>query len=774
MYFKRNLQFKISVVTTVLILCLFLTLGSFASVYWSGEFNKNILLALFGGVLFVVTFLIILLKQFIASLQALMDHLQSIFASKGQPFVCEVSGDDEIGQIGHAFDEILSHLEDRYQFLQNIMDSVPNPLFYEDVTGTYLGCNKTYLTFLGKTADQVIGKTVFDILSEEAAKLTFEHDQAILKSGSGLNYEVQVIRNDGQFRTALVTKALFLNRDGSIGGFVASFSDITDWQILDEQVRKLSTAVEQSPVSIIITDVKGRIEYVNPRFCLTTGYSREEAIGNNPRILKSGELSSGDYENLWQTILSGNEWRGEFHNQRKDGILFWEFASISPLKDQNGKVTGFIAVKEDISARKAFEKAFAQSQAELQNKHQQLESIFASVHEAKLEWEATLDRLDDVVILTDSSQCIKRCNRLLCELTGQDYEQMINKPWRSLLLSSGFVFINESDQRGELIHQPSRRLFDLNIFTMLDQENGQISGYVLSLNDTTKIRAVTEELKRTSLELIEAQQTVFQQEKMASIGQLAAGVAHEINNPMGFISSNLSTLEKYLERIREFVSNQDSLVASIGSKEDKNSLCELRKKLKIDYIFEDTQNLISESQDGAGRVRRIVQDLKSFSRVDQTEFSTIDINGCIESTINVAWNEIKYIATLNREFGDIPFVRCFPQQINQVFLNLLVNAAQAMKEQGTITVKTWNDDASVFISVADTGSGMPPDVMSRIFEPFYTTKDVGKGTGLGLSISYDIIKKHNGDIFVESVPGSGTTFTIRLPLNMDVNQDAIQ
>ncbi len=257
---------------------------------------------------------------------------------------------------------------------------------------------------------------------------------------------------------------------------------------------------------------------------------------------------------------------------------------------------------------------------------------------------------------------------------------------------------------------------------------------------------------------------------MASIGQLAAGVAHEINNPMGFITSNLGSLDKYVGRLTEYIGVVDQALQQCGDGTVSTPVQEARKRLKIDLILEDAHQLIAESQDGAGRVRRIVQDLKNFSRVDQAETALIDLNESLETTINIAWNELKYVAELQRDFGDIPRVRCFPQQLNQVFLNLLVNAAHALGEnRGQITVGTRQEEDQVLVTVSDTGCGMPPEVQRRIFEPFFTTKEVGKGTGLGLSISYDIIKKHGGTIEVESEVGRGTTFMVRLPI--DVQQE---
>ena len=271
-------------------------------------------------------------------------------------------------------------------------------------------------------------------------------------------------------------------------------------------------------------------------------------------------------------------------------------------------------------------------------------------------------------------------------------------------------------------------------------------------------------LEEAYAELKETQAKILQQEKMASIGQLAAGVAHEINNPMGFISSNLGTLEKYASRLAAFTRTQAEAAAPLLPPEERERLEAKKREWKIDYILSDIQALIRESQEGAQRVRTIVQNLKSFSRLDETKEQPADLNECLESTINIVWNEIKYKATLRREYGELPLTRCRPQELNQVFMNLLVNAAHAMESQGEIRVRTWAEGGSIYVEVADTGCGIPEENLSRIFEPFFTTKEVGKGTGLGLSIAYDIVKKHGGEISVESTMGEGTTFRVRIPV----------
>ncbi|HPX60679.1 MAG TPA: ATP-binding protein [Deltaproteobacteria bacterium] len=286
-----------------------------------------------------------------------------------------------------------------------------------------------------------------------------------------------------------------------------------------------------------------------------------------------------------------------------------------------------------------------------------------------------------------------------------------------------------------------------------------------------RVRERTAELEQANKDLKSVQSQMLQQEKMASVGQLAAGVAHEINNPMGFIISNLSTLSKYLSRIVEFQQAQDDLINTLTLSQPQQpcpqqvELDNLRRQLKIDMAIRDAGPLIAESLDGGDRIKQIVQNLKSFARVDEGEYKTADINAGLESTLSIVWNELKYKATVEKHYGEIPAIICNAGQLNQVFMNLLVNAGHAIENRGTISISTWQENDSVMISVSDTGCGIPPEKINRIFEPFFTTKEVGKGTGLGLSIAYDIVKKHAGEIHVDSRIGQGTTFTVRLPIH---------
>ncbi|MCX6640534.1 MAG: response regulator [bacterium] len=323
--------------------------------------------------------------------------------------------------------------------------------------------------------------------------------------------------------------------------------------------------------------------------------------------------------------------------------------------------------------------------------------------------------------------------------------------------------------------------------TPIQDDEGKTAGYIWIGKDITEQLALQSTLKEYALnlekrvaertsELVErkvevekalsqlqdTQVQLLQAEKMASLGQLAAGVAHEINNPMGFINSNLSTLKKYIVNVREYFLGVDR--ALTGGSVSVDELARLKRTKKIDFILEDIASVIDESLEGTDRVKTIVQDLKDFSHQDRGTLVEYDINKGIKSTLNIVWNELKYKSEVIEELGDVPSIRCYPQQLNQVFMNVLVNAAQAIHERGKITVRSYTFEDMVCVEIGDTGSGIKPEDQAKIFEPFFTTKEVGKGTGLGLSISYRIIERHGGTIEVESEVGVGTTFKIKLPV----------
>lgn len=274
--------------------------------------------------------------------------------------------------------------------------------------------------------------------------------------------------------------------------------------------------------------------------------------------------------------------------------------------------------------------------------------------------------------------------------------------------------------------------------------------------------------------LMKASSQLHQAEKMASVGQLAAGIAHEINNPIGFVSSNLRTLSEYRKDMNHLLKMYTEMkenckaAGTIGLndplKEMLQSIEAFEHEIDLNYVLEDSESLIRESRDGVDRIKKIVQDLKNFAHPGEDTMQEADINACLDSTLNVIWNEIKYKAEVDKHYGDIPTVVCFPQQLNQVFLNIIINAAQAIETKGLITIRTETCPHGVQIKIRDNGSGIEEKNQSRIYDPFFTTKEVGKGTGLGMNVAYNIIKKHNGTIDLWSEVGVGTEFTITLPV----------
>ena len=272
-------------------------------------------------------------------------------------------------------------------------------------------------------------------------------------------------------------------------------------------------------------------------------------------------------------------------------------------------------------------------------------------------------------------------------------------------------------------------------------------------------------------ELQRAKDQLVQSEKLASIGQLAAGVAHEINNPVGYVFSNFGTLAKYLDDLFRMLAAYEAAEGQLAGTPAGEQLAALRAEIELDYLKEDVPQLMNESREGISRVRKIVQDLKDFSHVDaRREWEWTDLHRGIDSTLNIVNNEIKYKADVVKAYGELPQVQCLSSELNQVFMNLLVNAAHAMPggqgRRGTIHIRSGVEGggSEVWVEIEDDGCGIAKENLGRIFDPFFTTKAVGQGTGLGLSLSYGIVKKHHGRMDVDSEPGRGTRFRVTVPV----------
>lgn len=748
----------------------------------------GILLSL--GVVWLVT------RRLTQPILQLIEHLDGAMNSRDTWHPLEVKTGDEIERLADTFNTLVdtfhqqndsltfmqTEMQQQKAFVEGVLNKAAVPIFVLDADHRIIVWNSAIEDLTGLTAEEMLGTrnqwqafyaeerpVLADlVLSADETNLGALYDTYRMSQhvSGGVQAEAWIDNVRGQRRYLLFDAAPVFNASNVKLGVIETLLDITNRKLAEDEQRKLSWAVGENPCSIVITDSAGTIEYVNRKFCEVTGYTADEAIGQNPRVLKSGEMLPENYAEMWFEISHGRTWRGEFHNKKKNGELYWELASISPVVDEAGQITHYLAVKEDITQRKLNEVELAASKEALQEQHLWLNQIFSQMEKSKREWEDTMDCISDMVLMCDTFGKIKRCNRPLTELIGLPYEQVIDKNWMSLLTGFGIQVVDFDGKHGNMFDPNSQRSFEMNVSPIKQTGSLLQSGTVVSIHDTTIMKTMNSKLEDAYSELQQTQSQILQQEKMASIGQLAAGVAHEINNPMGFISSNLSSLGKYMEKISAFNAALLEAVESTGDRDTLDKLNDLRKKMKIDFILGDISGLLAESHDGAERVRRIVQDLKSFSHVDDVQCKPFSINECLTSTLNMARNEIKYIADVEQEYDpDLPLLNCYPQQLNQVFMNILVNAAHAMEGHGVISIKTMREADDIVVRISDTGKGIAPENLSRIFEPFFTTKEVGKGTGLGLSISYDIVKKHGGVITAESEVGAGTIFTIRLPLN---------
>lgn len=428
-------------------------------------------------------------------------------------------------------------------------------------------------------------------------------------------------------------------------------------------------------------------------------------------------------------------------------------------------------------------------------------NLFAALRESENRFKQLADRLPASIWLSNAKRQLIFVNRFCRSMFGFGDESINLERWVELIDANDREQVQQAYEAATLSHQEQKieyrllrnqqpPLWILETVAPRLRSNGQFAGLIGCGMDITVKKQTEAELERQVTErtaqllaanqtleeeknwhvllnrkMAEIQSQLIQSEKMASLGQLAAGVAHEINNPLGYISSNLGTLKQYHDVLLEVLDLANHMAQQLPQDNvDVSALKNLEQKNNMAYIAEDLRDLVVEAQEGANRAKKIVQDLREFSHTDKVERALFDLEGGIEATMNIVHNELKYKAKIIRDFGGVrPFI-CIGSQINQVIMNLLVNAAQAIEQFGTITIRTGEiGDESIWFEVEDSGQGMVEEIQSKIFDPFFTTKPVGKGTGLGLSLSYRIIQEHQGYIKVHSQAGKGTCFHISLP-----------
>jgi two-component system NtrC family sensor kinase len=389
---------------------------------------------------------------------------------------------------------------------------------------------------------------------------------------------------------------------------------------------------------------------------------------------------------------------------------------------------------------------------ELLGKHEEFFRIHDLVATAKEEWEGTIDCVDDMLLLAGADGRIRRCNRSFRRFVGRPYSEIVGRPYGQTLRDAGMPAELAGGRGIEHFHERTGKWFVLNLYPFREPPGEEIAGTVVVIRDSTEARNAAGEMERRYAqmkeELSELRRThgkSLEQERMDSAGQLAAGVAHDIRQPIGVVVGNLATLRKYLSRLTEFLAEQSACIGAGSPERMVDAVRRKREELRLDYILKDLDDLVAETFEGADRVRAIAGELKDFSRPEEGDLRQADINECLRDAIQAVREEIKGKTTLNREFGAIPRTRCLPLQMTRVFQDLLVNAARSAGSRGTVTLRSWQEDGFVCVSVGDTGGE----------------------DGSDLTIARDIVRKHGGEVRVRREPGSGTTRTVLVPVVME-------
>jgi PAS domain S-box-containing protein len=621
--------------------------------------------------------------------------------------------------------------------LRLLVETTPVPYIISRLTdGRILYVNQHLASLVGYSPEELKKRHTPDFYYDREERKTVVH--LLQENGYLHDHEIRIKAADGSpIWTVLSLATMELAGEQVILGGVIN---ITRRKQAEEALVKernfISTVLDTAGALIAVTDPQGRVIRFNRACEETTGYSLKEVQGPPfwDRFLLPDEKEM--VKQRFEKIRTG-PWpvKGENHWLTKKGehrLIDW---SNTALLNEENEVEYVVAVGIDITERRKAEEKL------------------------ELYREIFMNSIDVITVLNREGQIIER-NPAHERKTGYTHEEVIGKSPVPFLGEKRVAEIYEAMEsqgsyRGEILGTKKDGTpvwIDLSIFPILDK-SGQPYRYVGMGRDITEIKMALADLAFANQELRETQSQLVQSEKMASLGSLVAGIAHEINTPVGAISSMHDTLVRAVDKLRQ------------NLEEKAPELLESDRQTK--NAFELIRNANDVIETGCSRVTEIVRRLRSFARLDEAELKKVDIHEGLEDTLILIHHEIKHNLTVKREYGDIPSISVYPGRLNQVFLNILNNSRQAIAGKGTITIRTYVAEGKVHVAISDTGAGISKDNIRNVFDPGFTTKGVGVGTGLGLSICYQIIQEHKGEIKVESEKGKGSTFTIILPMNLD-------
>jgi two-component system, NtrC family, sensor kinase len=659
-------------------------------------------------------------------------------------------------------------LRESEERLRTVIGAAPLIIFALDSQGSFTFSDGEGLKALGLNSKDIIGTSAWEIFGEYPDILQ------LIKQALAGNIATGLFNFTGMFfesRFAPVRDDL-----GKLTGAICVAIDITDRKVaeagLADSEAKFRSFVENSSYLMYSYSKDGIFSYLSPNFTDILGYKTQEFVGKSFTLIVHPEDLSIAEAFLNKIVETGEKQTGlELRVKRKDGSWCWMRASTSPVKDEEGNLIAFQGMANDITERK-------QAKLALQKSIKEVEDIKFALDQSA------------IVAVTNNKGIIEYINDQFCQISQYGREELIGKThnivnsghhpkeffqemWRTIAKSK--VWKGEIQNRAK---DGTLYWVDTTIVPVLDPQ-GKPQQYVAIRNDITSrkqaeaaLKKQTKELEETLKKLQHTQSQLIQSEKMSSLGQLVAGIAHEINNPVNFIYGNLKHAEKFTKDLLKLLNlYQTYYPDSVPEIEEEIEACEL------EFLLEDLPKIYSSMEVGATRIREIVTSLRTFSRLDEAELKTADIHEGIDSTLMILEHRLKAkpnccAIKVIKEYGNLPLVECYAGQLNQVFMNILANAIDALEEQRISPtqnpeiriVTEMSTSNQVTIRIADNGCGMSEEVQKKLFDPFYTTKAVGKGTGMGLSISYQIITdRHAGSLRCISSPGQGAEFIIEIP-----------
>ncbi|MFH0909339.1 MAG: PAS domain-containing sensor histidine kinase [bacterium] len=666
-----------------------------------------------------------------------------------------------MGEIAERL-RVSDELVQERNFMRALMENTPDHIYFKDKDGHYMRVNKALADAFGlQDASRVVGKTASEFFTGEFAQLSRDDEQQIISTGLPLiAKEERETWPDGRATWVSSSKMPLCDVSGRVIGTFGLSRDISQQKNTEERLRQVSRAVEQSPSLVVITDTNGTITYVNPRFCEVTGFTPQEVIGQKPDIFKSQHAPEQDFGDLWKTITSGEEWRGEFLNVKKGGDTYWGSALISPIRDGVGQITHYIELMEDVTERKRAESAQAELVEGMRTVLSMADELIAcpdvdTLFRRAVELSRERLGLERCSIWIDMDRHVAGTYGTSLERETTD-ERHCRFPkdevWNERLRRRG-----ADDPRSTIVEEPysewnGEKMVGIGYgwiaVTPIQSSGREVIG--VFCNDAAISRTspdrVKQEIvtvfcsllgnivarKRAEAERVEAEhaqrESLERADRLNSLGMFAAGMAHEINNPLQGMLSHVHSVKRGLPKDFQGREGLDMVERGI------ETIANLVRRL-----------LALGTQDPMGELGVSNEAIDFVTRLLESQLKRAKVKLIIERK-----QPGKTLAMPRRE-------------LIQVLLNLVINAKDAMPQGGRITIASDEEEGRAIIRISDTGAGIRPDIRGKIFTPFFTTKGT-KGTGLGLSVAESLVRSCGGAISFDSKPGQGTTFTLRIPL----------